>query len=534
MTFNFKNQFSNITKNPNLTFWLSVLAFSLLTIVAVGRTGSDIISYGLWLYISLYVLKRFSNKFFIAYLIFIFVVSSVYLPVAIFYGRLDMGVIASLYETNLSESTAYMSIIGLKGYLALIIYLLLFITLLKLNKKFTYNNQKKSKKFYALTIIVILAIFIGPITKLHKKKSAIAGFDYYPLAHVADFFSYQNEYFHNKKLLDNSLALKPTWKFNEINPKYDTYVLVIGESVRRDYMSLYDYPINSTPFLKTVNATVFNNFISPSYNTRLSLGRMLFQNKGTDKVIYSNSIISLANSADIETYWLSNQGRYGQYDVLASSVGFRAKHKTFLTGNEFYESDSSDLYLLPPFTKSLAENNNKKKLIVVHLRGSHPPSCKMLDPNYQIKNFNNHVSREISCYLSSLKQTDKLLETIYKQLQATDKPFSLMYVADHGLANKHKLLQGVDLSHEPTYKQNYQVPLIVMSSDDTERKYINAKKSGFQFVNGFAEWLGVEEQSLTTQPTFISDVKSKQVIKVFNGTEVVDYQSLPNDPAIVE
>ncbi len=526
-----------MTKNPNLAFWVSLFAFSLLTIVAVGRTGGDIFSYGLWLYISLYVLKKFSNKFFLAYLIFTFIISSIYLPVAIFYGRLDMGVIASLYETNLSESTGYMSLMGIKSYFALIAYILLFVAILKLNKKFIYNNQKKSKKFYFLTIILILAIFVNPIIQLQKEKSVIPllkGFDYYPLRQVADFFNYKNEYFYNKKLLDESLALKPTWQFKQINPKYDTYVLVIGESVRRDYMSAYGYPLNSTPFLKTVNATVLNNFISPSFNTRLSLGRMLFQNQGTNKVIYSNSIISLANSADIETYWLSNQGRYGTYDVLASSVGFRAKHKTFLTGNEFAESDSSDLHLLPSFTKSLAENNNKKKLIVVHLRGSHPPACKMLDPNYQIENFTNHVSSEISCYLSSLKQTDKLLETIYKQLQETNKPFSLMYIADHGLANKKKLLQGINLSHEPTYKQNYQVPLIVISSDDTERKYIDAKKSGFQFINGFAHWLGLQEQSLTMQPPFFSNVESKQPIKIFNGTKVVDYQSLPNDPAIVE
>ncbi len=533
----FDVQDNDLYNNIQVKFWVSLFAFSLVTIVAMGRTGGDIFAYGLWLYLSLYVLKRFSNKIFLAYLIFTFIISSVYLPVAIFYGRLDMGVVASLYETNLSESSEFISMLDIKSYLALIIYLLLFIAVLQLNKKFINNNNKKSKKFYSLTIILILAIVVNPITQLYKKKSLVEcfhGIDYYPLQQFAEFLILTHEYFSNKRLLKKSLELSPTWQFKQINPQYDTYVLVIGESVRRDYMSAYGYPINSTPFLKTVNATVFNNYISPSCTTRESLERTLFQNKDINNVVYSNNIISLANAVGMESYWLSNQGRYGNYDILASAVGFRANHIKFLTDSEFENINNSDLSLLPLFNESLADNTNKKKLIVLHLMGSHPRACKRIDPHYNIKNITNYISPEMSCYLSSLKQTDKLLEIIYKQLKESNKSFSLMYVADHGLAHITKNSEGKMLAHKPDYKENYQVPLMVMSSDDTERKYINGKKSGFQFVNGFAQWLGVQEKSLALKAPFFSEASLFEPIKVYNGKKVVDYQSLQDDPAITE
>ncbi|HAI6443671.1 TPA: hypothetical protein HLZ34_24520, partial [Escherichia coli] len=41
------------------------------------------------------------------------------------------------------------------------------------------------------------------------------------------------------------------WKILPGVPLYDTIVIVTGESVRRDYMSVYGYPVPTTPWLNT-------------------------------------------------------------------------------------------------------------------------------------------------------------------------------------------------------------------------------------------------------------------------------------------
>lgn len=109
-----------------------------------------------------------------------------------------------------------------------------------------------------------------------------------------------------------------------------------------------------------------------------------------------------------------------------------------------------------------------------------------------------------------------------------------MYLSDHGLSNKERPLQGMTLQHDGQYQQNYQIPLIVMSSDDTTRTYIDTPRSGYQFINGFAEWLGIDEPTLRLDTPFFSNEPITPIdkVKVFDGNEIVDYQSLKEDPAI--
>lgn len=66
--------------------------------------------------------------------------------------------------------------------------------------------------------------------------------------------------------------MKDVWNVLAVKPKYHTYVLVIGESARRDAPGAFGGHWNNTPFASSVNGNLFLNYLSTSGSTRKSLG----------------------------------------------------------------------------------------------------------------------------------------------------------------------------------------------------------------------------------------------------------------------
>jgi glucan phosphoethanolaminetransferase (alkaline phosphatase superfamily) len=93
-------------------------------------------------------------------------------------------------------------------------------------------------------------------------------------------------------------------------------------------MSVYGYPLDTTPWLKNANGDFYTNVISPAPNTFLSLPRTLARFDENKKEA-ANNIVNLSNKAGLETYWVSNQGRIGQFDTPATIIAYHAKHKFF-------------------------------------------------------------------------------------------------------------------------------------------------------------------------------------------------------------
>ncbi len=94
-------------------------------------------------------------------------------------------------------------------------------------------------------------------------------------------FMYQSitEYQQLRKSLSKEIKEKASWKITSVAPTYKNYVLVIGESVRRDYMSLYGFPLENSTFLKNVKGTVIEGYTAAGANTTTALLRMFLQIK---------------------------------------------------------------------------------------------------------------------------------------------------------------------------------------------------------------------------------------------------------------
>lgn len=117
-----------------------------------------------------------------------------------------------------------------------------------------------------------------------------------------------------------------------------------------------------------------------------------------------------------------------------------------------FKDVQEDKLLLDIFKSQLKPDLNS--VYFLHTIGSHPSFV---------------ISESISCYIESIKRTDAFIGEIYKILQKTGQKFQIVYFSDHGL----KITESNDLLHHDDYKQNYEIPLIIIDSELKENVYYN-------------------------------------------------------------
>ncbi len=518
--------------SSSLFFYLTLFAFSATIFYALGARKA-ILTCIITIFVSFLLAHQISRLFFILYASIIFFVTLCLLPTTLSYGRISLGMTMSVMQTNTREIYEYLTNIPVKNLLICLLYIILFSILLKIYKK--YKGKIKGKALIITILLFLIGLLYSPIRDYREDNSLdyveLFSTSYYtPIKFIFSKYRHLQIYKRDKEKLLNAQYVPSTWEILSAQPRYQNYVIIIGESARRDYLSLYGYPIKTSPFMDRVNATIFNNYISPAPYTITSLKGMFIQND-KHNFNYSNNIISLANKAGFETYWISNQGYLGEFDTETSLLALNAKHTFFVNKMDYPSKGQPDLVLLPELDKILAEKRSKPKLIFMHLVGSHSRFCLRLDDSYKITPITGVINKEMSCYLSSLLQTDMFIKKTYDMLQKNKTSFSLMYFSDHGLGHKDKKHFYVNLRHCESFKQNYDVPMIVISSDDTSRTFINASKSGFDFIRQFSEWTNIRVKGIDTQKRFFSEYQPEKIQVLVKHLK--NYDDLDNDPAIL-
>ena len=81
------------------------------------------------------------------------------------------------------------------------------------------------------------------------------------------------------------------------------------------------------------------------------------------------------------------------------------------------------------------------------------------------------------------------------------RSFSIIYFSDHGLV--HREINGeIKLNNNYASRYHHDIPLIKISSDDIKRTTVTSQKSGLMFVNGLADWMGIEGNSISSYNLF--------------------------------
>ena len=144
-----------------------------------------------------------------------------------------------------------------------------------------------------------------------------------------------------------------------------------------DYMSVYDYPVPTTPWLNTAPGLFIDDYTSTASSTVSSLSRTLIYDyeQNPDS---GNNVVALAAKAGYSTWWISNQGKLGEHDTRISVIASDAEHATFLKKGSFASRKTDDKLLLQETERALADTSSPK-IIFLHMMGSHPNPCDSLN-----------------------------------------------------------------------------------------------------------------------------------------------------------
>ena len=408
-----------------------------------------------------------------------------------------------LFQTNWLEALAFINSnrITFSCFLLAIIAFSIFIW--AFNKKYEADVSNK-KKILAGVILLVVCIV--------NHHLVIGGEHLY----LHRDFKIAQGYFKQIKMLSEQVGIQ-----EEITSDSNvrTAVIVIGESACRDYMNVYGYERDNTPWMtqnrNNDNFIFFDNTYSSYKLTNKSLIYLLTEkSQYNDKEVYSSlNFIEIAKAAGFKTYWISNQGNISNYRESYNVVAQKADEKRFLEGSSY---DEELLGLLD------ISNGNNKNLIVIHLAGSHSPY-----KNYPIdfKKFPNDNINDN--YDNSILYTDYILQQIFAKLSPHNLDL-FIYISDHG-EKKGMLRNQFDFRME-------RIPFVMYCSDDYIKKHNNfaeienGKHKYFtsdMFYDTFLGLLGINKKFYMQNQNLFSEEYSFDKYNLKTEYGIVD---IKNDP----
>ncbi len=474
------------------------------------------LAYTISTFIFYVLLGSFSKKWLRIFIIFSFFVACFVFPTLQIYGKIGYNYISAIFYTNISESLSYLNLLDSSIYIPLLLLGVYSFYLVRICSKFQLSNKMKIALLGVLIAIPLLRIFIPYETRLHQCFYVL------PINKVLKISDFYADVVREKEFIAKQSQQKDSWKINsqpEQNPNKNI-VVVIGESVRKDFLHSYGFPIANTPFIDSSKHIQFNNYFAVNSHTVGSLLRTICLSNDLLNYEIGNNIISLSKKLGYKTFWISNQGMLGKVNSPVSIIGLQADSSLFLTKDEY--SSHSDTEMLPHLYEILKDTHSPK-MIVLHMFGSHPSVCDRTGGEYD----EFIGSEELSCYNKSIRNTDTFLKNVYEALANSGQDFDLLYFSDHGLKISDKKL----LVHAEDVKEVYAVPLLLWSNKITASQNINALRTAKDFLHLFSEIAGVQTENIKWNYQFISEDKNDDnAVEIYNNNRILNYNDLKNNP----
>tara|TARA_R110002072_G_scaffold16233_1_gene63743 strand:+ start:47124 stop:48737 length:1614 start_codon:yes stop_codon:yes gene_type:complete len=503
---------------PLAYYGKEVIGFTLMTLAATSITS---------LFYRTALAKGIAIASYILLAFFAFVKLSFYLQ----YG---VGISASalfvIFETNAGEASDYLSnyFNTTTIFLAILLLAPLFWLLnAKRKRKIERTPNKIQTIFRAALLIGIAFISVFLIRKYFRTQNI-------PYATISTF----KEYKIAKQQLKDKLAQPTSPAFTEVTSQADpqTYVVVIGESTSSWHLQLYGYGRETNPNLTTIknDLLVMDNVISPHVHTITAVEKILtLADSENSKPSVNGSIIQLANQAGFTTYWISNQKPVGLYESIPTILGSAAKHTRFLATDD-YNYQIYDEAVLPVLDELLQEETHVKKIIFIHLIGTHlryekryPETFNVFKDNPPHLKFQHQKAIEqTNLYDNAVRYNDSIMYEIIQRLDQQTERSYMAYFADHG----DEVYDTMDFLGHNEYHGTapmFEVPMIFWfseaykkPSDSLWATYNKRKYSLEHFPHTFAQLSGIGFKGFDASKSILdsSFVDRPRIVK-----DTVDY-----------
>ncbi len=261
-------------------------------------------------------------------------------------------------------------------------------------------------------------------------------------------------------------------------------VVVIGESLRRDYMHCYGYSLDNTPKLDSLisdgSIIPYSNVISPATGTVESLTKVLtYLSLDASGAWYDYPIITnILSRSNYPTYWVSNQEVVGDYvqplNIIAqmSNSTKYIKMRTYLSDWTTAYYDGYDMEVIP-YLHSYKEHSKSSVAQFVHLMGSHAEYMRRYPKSYA-RFSSKDIALEgdkarIADYVNSVYYNDDVIASIVKHYQ--NQKTLLFYFSDHGESLCDAPNNANFFGHGLALKSNVEIPFMVYVSPPLRKEY---------------------------------------------------------------
>jgi len=220
------------------------------------------------------------------------------------------------------------------------------------------------------------------------------------------------------------------------------YVLVIGESSRRDRWQLFGYDRATNPELSRMKNLVLIPRMLASWPESITAIPLVLTRKpitSTSPEWHEASILRAVQEAGFETYWISNQLAIGKFDSPVSTYAYEAQHVEWLNHASWTAPGSYDEDLVRPLRDAL-KDSDKDLFIVLHMMGSHlsydfryPASYRHFRPTLSEHGTNTpDGERMYNSYDNTILYTDHVLARIIGVLRDSKAVTAMWFLSDHG------------------------------------------------------------------------------------------------------
>ena len=371
------------------------------------------------------------------------------------------------FDSNRSEATELLNFYLDKKVIVFsaIMFLVVALSVFKLTT--TLSRFKKDSKRPVFKVSVCVLIILAFL-----KFSSIIVYNL-PYLILKSTIEYTSE---SSKLGD--YKTNKTGSFENVsrpeNNEEEVYVVVLGESTSRAHLSLYNYPRTTTPKLNSIKEelNIYTDVISPHPHSITSITKLLTLGNYEDPdKIGDGSIIQLANRANFETFWLSNQRPIGIYESLVTKIALSSTKSKFLTTTFGVHNKVMDGALLPELETILMDDSASKKIIFIHLMGTHLSYANRYPEGFKtfidtpVSNFKSeHTTKIINDYDNAVLYSDYVISQIIQKTKALNKKSFVLYFSDHG----EELFKDYNMAghnEDISTKDMYDVPFLLWQSD---------------------------------------------------------------------
>lgn len=416
------------------------------------------------------------KKFFSSLIIFFF--SLLFLIEAILYYNfnsiISLNFIQILYETNSKETIefleTYLTLSNILFFGFAFIFLLIFYFILNFSMKKLIQKEKITDKKFIIILILIVFSFFHDLIKDSFEKN-LDKFDCSRIINLIQENKKNIEIYNNLSQIlknDDTVIL-------ENNSSIKNFVLILGESISRNHMSLYNYQHKTTPLLDTLkeegNLFVFNDVISPHAQTIPAIKKIFsflsYENENKKDWYEYKNLINIMNKAEYKTFWYSNQESYGKYGNIPAAIASLTDYSFFNTTKEALDNDLYDMFL-DTFSE-IQKNRGGKNFIVFHLLGAHASYNNRYPSNFNYFNkkdysfkFDSKYNDRVIEYDNAILYNDFVISNIISLFK--DQESIVLYFPDHA---EETLDFREFIGHGDTNYSKYmlEIPFIIFVSD---------------------------------------------------------------------